>query len=350
MQNFLSKNKVNIIGSLLKKPKISIIITCFNLAKYLPDLIQSIENQTYKNFEVIIVNDCSTDDTKEFLDNLFDKNFIEKIFKPLRLSDKKYKIIHNSENLGQFGSFLEGLKIAEGEFVSLIDADDVLMPEYLMCHLTVHLNTSVAFTSAAQFEIDENSTVHSLVSLASSGYKNEDFNLKLKEEDEIFSLKEKIENFDIKVLDNKNVKFGNWAWGPTTSAMMRKSAADFLLKYPTPKDWMKGADKIAFTFLHLIGGSALISAPLFAYRRHKTNLSSANPVIGNFRYLKPDCIKLYIGYNKRIRFDILRFIFKNYDYFVSRFNALNVKKMIFSIIFSVDFYTLKRAFKSLFVK
>ncbi len=350
MQNFLSKNKVNIIGSLLKKPKVSIIITCFNLAKYLPDLIQSIENQTYKNFEVIIVNDCSTDNTKEFLDNLFDKNFIEKIFKPLKISDKKYKIIHNSENLGQFGSFLEGLKIAEGEFVSLIDADDVLMPEYLMCHLMVHLNTSVAFTSAAQFEIDENSTVHSLVSLASSGYKNEDFCTKLKDEDEIFSLKEKIENFDIKVLDNKNVKFGNWAWGPTTSAMMRKSAADFLLKYPTPKDWMKGADKIAFTFLHLIGGSALISAPLFAYRRHKTNLSSANPVIGNFRYLKPDCIKLYIGYNKRIRFDILKFIFKNYNYFVSRFNSLNVKKMIFSIIFSIDFYTLKRAFKSLFVR
>ena len=135
MQNFLSKNKVNIIGSLLKKPKVSIIITCFNLAKYLPDLIQSIENQTYKNFEVIIVNDCSTDNTKEFLDNLFDKNFIEKIFKPLKISDKKYKIIHNSENLGQFGSFLEGLKIAEGEFVSLIDADDVLMPEYLMCQI-----------------------------------------------------------------------------------------------------------------------------------------------------------------------------------------------------------------------
>lgn len=352
MQKFSFENKKSGM-KLLKKPKVSIIITCFNLAKYLPDLIQSIENQTYKNFEVIIVNDCSTDNTKEFLDNLSNENFISKLFSPLKISKEKYKIIHNSENLGQFGSFLEGLKIADSEFVCLIDADDVLVPEYLMCHLMVHMKTSVAFTSAAQFEIDENSTIHSLVSLASSGYKNEDFTCTLKDisgEDEIFSLKEKIENFEVKVLDNKSCKFGNWAWGPTSSAMVRKSAAEFLLKYPSPKDWTKGADKIAFTFLHLIGGSALISAPLFAYRRHKTNLSSANPVIGNFRYLKPDCIRLYVGYNKRIRFDVLKFIFKNYDYFVSRFNPLNVKKMIFSIIFSVDFYTLKRAFKSLFVR
>ncbi len=349
MQKFSFENKKNAL-KLFKKPKVSIIITCFNLAKYLPDLIQSIENQTYKNFEVIIVNDCSTDNTKEFLDNLSNENFIEKFFNPVKISKEKYKIIHNPENLGQFGSFLEGLKIADGEFVCLIDADDVLVPEYLMCHLTVHMKTSVAFTSAAQFEIDENSTLHSLVSLASSGYKNKDFSASLKSEDEIFSLKEEIENFEVKILDNKNCKFGSWAWGPTSSAMMRKSAAEFLLKYPSPKDWVKGADKIAFTFLHLIGGSALISAPLFAYRRHKTNLSSANPVIGNFRYLKPDCVKLYVGYNKRIRFDVLKFIFKNYDYFVSRFNPLNVKKMIFSIIFSVDFYTLKRAFKSLFVR
>ena len=275
--------------------------------------------------------------------------FLDKRQGTVKISKEKYKVIHNLKNLGQFGSFLEGLKIATGEFVCLVDADDVLMPNYLTCHLQTHMETSVAFTSAAQFEIDENSVIHSLVSLASSGYKNTDFTAQAKSEEEIFSLKDS-ENFEVKVLDNKSCKFGNWAWGPTTSAMMRKSAADFLLKYPDPKDWTKGADKIAFTFLHLIGGSALISAPLFTYRRHKTNLSSANPVIGNFRYLKPDCIKLYVGYNKRIRFDILKFIFKNYSYFCERFNPLNVKKMIFSIIFSVDFYTIKRAFKSLFVK
>lgn len=107
MQSF-SKN------DLIKKPKVSIIITCFNLAKYLPDLIESIENQTYKNFEVIIVNDASFDETKEFLDELLSDNFINKIFRSLekgrfsglKISKEKYKVIHNLKNLGQFGSFL----------------------------------------------------------------------------------------------------------------------------------------------------------------------------------------------------------------------------------------------------
>jgi len=343
MQKFYLKN------GLFKKPKVSIIITCYNLGKYLPELIKSIEAQTYKNYEVIIVNDNSKDETGEFLDKLFDENFIEKIFKTKKNLKDRYKIITNKENLGQFGSFLEGLKVAEGEFISLVDADDILLPSYLMCHIQVHMQTSVAFTSASQIEIDENSTLHTLVSLA-SGHKNCDFKDKIKDEESVFDFEEKLCDFEVEIIDNKKCKFGNWAWGPTTSAMMRKSAAEFLLRYPNPKDWMKGADKIAFTFLHLIGGSALIKAPLFAYRRHKTNLSSANPVIGNFRYLKPDCVKLYVGYNKRIRFDILKFIFKNYDYFKSRFNPLNVKKMILAVIFSIDFYTLKRAFKSLFVR
>ena len=74
---------------ILKKPKVSIIITCFNLAKYLPDLIESIENQTYKNFEVIIVNDASFDETEEYLDNLTGGNLISKFFRKVKISEKK---------------------------------------------------------------------------------------------------------------------------------------------------------------------------------------------------------------------------------------------------------------------
>ncbi|MDO5438176.1 MAG: hypothetical protein Q4F80_08270, partial [bacterium] len=216
--------------------------------------------------------------------------------------------------------------------------------------LQVHMQTSVAFTSCAQFEIDDNSTIISLSSLATPEFKNEGFDDKIKTLDEIFNLNRLGENFTVKTMDIKKYPFGSWNWNPTSSAMMRKAAADYLLLYKTPEDWKKGADKIAFSFLHLIGGSASISAPLMAYRRHKTNLSSANPVIGNFRYLKPDAIKLYVGYNKRIRQDVLKFILGNYDYFCSVFNPLNVRKMIMRIIFSFDRHTIKRIVKSFFVK
>lgn len=317
-----------------KTPKVSVIITCYNLGAYVKECIESVLNQKYKNFELIIVNDCSTDDTK---------NVIEKY-------SSHTKIINLNENKGQFGAFLEGLKISEGEFVCMIDADDVLLPDFLSVHIQVHMQTSVAFTSCAQFEITDDSTIVCLDSLASPEFKNVSYEDKIKTLDDIFNLDRLGENFSVKTMDIKKYPFASWNWNPTSSAMMRKAAADYLLLYKTPSDWKKGADKIAFSFLHLIGGSALISAPLMAYRRHKTNLSSANPVIGNFRYLKPSAVNLYVGYNKRIRQDVLRFIFNNYKYFCEQFNPLNVRKMILRVIFSFDRNTIKRIIKSFFVK
>lgn len=318
------------------EPKVSVVITCYNLGRFLAEAIQSVRRQTYKNFEIIVVNDCSIDNTKEVLENIQNK--------------EELKIINLEKNLGQFGAFLEGLKVSSGQFVVMLDADDILLPDFLSVSLDVHMKTSVAFTSTAQFEIDENSTIISLNSNASPTFKNEGFEDKIKSLDEIFNLSRLNENYEVKVLDIKKCPFGSWNWNPTSSALMRRVPLEYLLKYKTPQDWKKGADKIVFSFLHLIGGSATISAPLMAYRRHNTNLSSANPVLGNFRYLKPETIKLYVSYNKRIRQDVLRFIFGNYSYFCSQFNPLNVRKMIFRVIFSFDRNTIKRIIKSFFVK
>ena len=316
-----------------KTPKISVIITCHNLGRYLAECVNSVFNQKYKNFEIIVVNDCSTDDTKQVAENISD-----------------IKLINLEENLGQFGAFLEGLKIAEGEFVTMLDADDVLLPDFLSVHLQVHMEKSVAFTSCAQFEIDDNSTIMCLNSLASPNFKNESYEGEIKPISDIFNLDRLGEKFDVNVLNIKNCPFGTWAWNPSSSVLMRKAPLMFLLKYKNYKKWMRGADKFIFSFLHLIGGSATITAPLIAYRRHSTNVSSTNPVFGNFRYLKPDTINFYIGMNRIIRGETLKFIFENYKEFCAQFNHLAVKKMIFRIIFSFDRGTIKRIFKTIFSK
>lgn len=314
---------------LFKNPKVSVIITCFNLGKYVLEAIESVYSQKYKNFEIIVVNDCSTDNTKEIL------------------SGRKEKIINLEKNAGQFGAFLEGLKVATGEFVCMLDADDVLLPDFLSVHLQTHEKFAVAFTSCAQVEIDEKSVL--VCKSSSADFKAGDFEDEIKPIGEIFNIDRTGEKFNVKTMDIKKYPFASWNWGPTSSAVMRAAPLKYLLRYKNPSDWKKGADKITFSFLHLIGGSAFISAPLFAYRRHNTNLSSANPVTGNFRYLKPGCVKLYIGYNKRIRLDMLKFFFENYSYFCSQFNPLNVRKMLFRIIFSFDKTTFKKILKSFFV-
>ncbi len=99
---------------------VSVVIPCYNYGKYLSEAVESIINQTYKNFEIIIVNDGSTDDTKEIAEQLADK-----------YKGKLIKVI-NQKNSGQPAiSRNNGIKISAGEFILCLDADDKIAPEYL---------------------------------------------------------------------------------------------------------------------------------------------------------------------------------------------------------------------------
>ena len=327
-----------------KKPFISLIITCHNLGKYLPECIKSIENQTYKNFEIIIVDDFSDEKTKEIIDKNFkNKSPVLKFF-----NSNEIRVIETKKNEGQLGSFLLGLKVARGEFVCMIDADDVLLEDYLATHLQVHMQTNVAFTSAAACEIDENSTLQSLGSLSCPMFENKHIKLKKQKVTEVFNTN--TDEFDVKILNLKNTPFGIWSWSPSSSAMMRKSALEFLLLFKETQHYKTGADKFIFSFLHLIGGSALISQTLYAYRRHSSNQSESNPLMGNFRYLKSSQIKRIVEWNKMLRFDTFMFIKNNYSYFCTRINPMNTKRLIFKVIFSINFLTIKKALKVLFFK
>lgn len=91
--------------------KVSIIVPVFNGEKYINSLIQSILNQTYYNYELLIVNDGSTDNTKKIL-----KKYI---------NNKKIKVFNNSNN-GVSYSRNYGVNKATGEYILFVDADDYL--------------------------------------------------------------------------------------------------------------------------------------------------------------------------------------------------------------------------------
>ena len=97
------------------KPLISVLIPVYNIGKeYLFDCINSILDQTYTNFEICLVDDCSTkDETKEAL-------------KELESKDKRIKIKYRKQNGHISAATNDALKMAKGEFVSLVDDDDLL--------------------------------------------------------------------------------------------------------------------------------------------------------------------------------------------------------------------------------
>ena len=91
---------------------VSVIIPCFNAAKYIADTVHSVLLQTHPNFEILIVDGGSTDGTIDILNHLAQKH-------------PEVKIIHNSNDQGPAHSRMVGIDHASGEFIAFLDADDL---------------------------------------------------------------------------------------------------------------------------------------------------------------------------------------------------------------------------------
>ncbi len=326
----------------LNLPKVSFIVITHNFSQFVEDCLNSIKNQTYKNIEIIVVDDVSKDDTTQKIEIFIKQN-----------PSLSVKLIKNETNIGQLASFIEGLKQAEGQFVCSIDGDDILFPEYCAIHIETHLKTPVALTSCLQAEIDENNVIHTLTSIDSPNKKEQNISVENKNFEEFCKYRSANdidkENADVKILDNDKYSFATWHWGPASSAMMRKSVCDMIILIEKARKLKITADKFLFSFCHLIGSSAIINKTLFAYRRHNTNYSMANPVLGNKKYYKAKTQANYFRNNKRLRSQMFAFIKSNEDYFKERFNKINLLLIYKRIIFSFDSRFFKGLIKSLFI-
>jgi len=97
-------------------PTVSVLMSAYNTEKYIDQAIESILNQTFTDFEFIIINDGSTDNTAK------------KIIK-FAEQDKRIKFINHSENRGLITVLNEGLDLCCGEYIARFDSDDISLPE-----------------------------------------------------------------------------------------------------------------------------------------------------------------------------------------------------------------------------
>ncbi len=97
---------------------VSVIMGSYNHQQYLPEAIESVLNQTFKNLELIIIDDGSTDNSKQ-------------IIKTYQMADPRIHAIFHSENLGIPKTLNEGLKQASGKYVAFIGSDDVWITKKL---------------------------------------------------------------------------------------------------------------------------------------------------------------------------------------------------------------------------
>lgn len=98
----------------MSTPAISVVMPVYNGEKYLREAIDSILNQTFSNFEFIILNDGSTDKTEEII---------------LSYTDPRIVYVKNEENLQIVKTLNKGIALAKGKYIARMDADDISMPE-----------------------------------------------------------------------------------------------------------------------------------------------------------------------------------------------------------------------------
>jgi len=226
------------------KPKVSILIPTYNYAHYIGEAIESALSQTYRDFELIIIDDQSKDNTDEIVEKY--------------LSDPRVKYIKNNKNLGLAANFNEALKYANGEYIKYLLADDVFHPallEKMVPIMEKYPNVTLVTSKRDMF-----------------GSKSKSSDLPL-----------------LHLQDGKTViyaslkeKAGNWIGEPTT-VMFRKSAlhiGNFNTSYTCLVDWEMWLRLLA------IGDCYIIPETLSYFRVHDKQASKL--IMNDYKYTFED--------------------------------------------------------------
>jgi len=127
--------------SMIKKPKISVIIPTFNRENLILDAVNSVFSQSYKNYELIIVDDGSKDNTRLILNDFIDDGRIKYIYQ---------------DNKGPAGAFNTGIKNSQGEYIAIHASDDLWLPIYLETLVTAieKFDDSIGMIYSDSFRFD----------------------------------------------------------------------------------------------------------------------------------------------------------------------------------------------------
>ena len=128
----------------MTKGLVSVIMPTYNCGNFIAETLDSIKAQTYENWEVVIIDDCSTDNTKEIVDSY-------------SALDPRIKYHCLDKNSGAAVARTVAMQNADGEYMAFCDSDDLWLPEKLEKQLAFMNENGYAFSCTAYEQIDEES-------------------------------------------------------------------------------------------------------------------------------------------------------------------------------------------------
>ena len=264
-----------------KLPRISVIVTCYNCRQYIGEAVRSVARQTLRDFECVIVDDASTDDSAAIVQQILDE-----------LADSRFSLVRLHKNVGQTGATRRGLERTRATFVCFLDSDDVWNADFLERHLAAHLNESyaVGFTACNARLIDgEGALIAGTVYWFGKDRARADRGrafapvdpARVPKLDPGSGRAEWQHQTPYRLYTKRLV---HWVWVSTSSMMFRRSLID--LVFPDDDEAFRlHMDFYVVVMAQMVAGSLLIDEALYAYRLHGKNNAADNPVLGGRLHL-----------------------------------------------------------------
>lgn len=237
-------------GKKTEKISVSVVIPNYNYEKFLLQRVYSILNQTKKVGEIVFLDDCSKDNSRELIDNIVDR--ISKYI--------KVKKVYNEQNTGiAFKQWQKGFDIAEGDYVWIAEADDYCdkhLLEVLLKTIEKDSNIRIAYVDTAFIDKDGKiflKTIKNEIDIRNTGHWNSDY----------------INNgFE----ELKNYTFLNCTVANVSSCVIKKDNYDDIferaIKYRQAGDW------VVYANVMIKGDVAYVDKPYNFYRVHGANITS----------------------------------------------------------------------------
>jgi glycosyltransferase involved in cell wall biosynthesis len=263
-----------------KLPRLSVVVTCFNCPDYVGDAIRSVARQSFRDFDCVIVDDASTDNSAVIVQQTLDA-----------LADPRFRLIRLDRNVGQTGATRRGLAETRAPFVCFLDSDDLWNEDFLERHLAAHLNESyaVGFTACNARLIDGQGALIAggvywfgkARAVADRGTFAALHPARVPKLDPASGTATWTSQAPYRLHTRRVV---HWVWVSTSSMMFRRSLIDLVFP-PDDEVFRLHMDFYIVIMAQMAAGSLLIDEPLYSYRLHGRNGAADNPVLGGRLHL-----------------------------------------------------------------
>ena len=302
-------------SALFELPRVGVVITCHNYRAYVEDAIRSVLAQTYQKWDCVIVDDGSTDGSAEHISQLLET-----------IGDPRLRLLVRSQNGGQLASFRDGFATGNQPFVAFLDADDVWLPNFLVAHLSAHLNSvhPASLSSSDVLLVDRDRVVltGTYLGLRKPRSGENPIGVAVPPANRLGEVAPEIAYSSEYPITYLGPKTYGWIWAPTSSMVFRRGVLEPVLAFPFKV--RTGSDYLAATCAHMVAGSLLLSESLGLYRLHGANISTNSAYAGGHVQLSPANKAKQIALGA----DVLDYVVAN----AARLDAINNRGFVSAVL------------------